>query len=143
MRTEDSHLAKQQEMARPDQAPAGEFDDARLPDSYPPVATRAIAPALGGFATVALSAANPVRPLLPQDPHRRIAWVLAVDNPVVICTTLELAQQAAADGATTVAGSVIPAGQGFPVYCRSACWVAATTIASASRVSVHSARDDD
>jgi hypothetical protein len=55
------------------------------------------------YRTAVLSAANPIRRLLPQDPQRYRAWILAIDGPVIICETEDLATEAA-----NTAGTVAP-----------------------------------
>lgn len=85
--------------------------------------------------TVALSGSNPFRPLLPQDPSRRRAVVLAADNDVWICSSLEIAQ-AVAGTATGSDAFYLPKGIAVDIRNHSACWVAATTTSTGSRVSV-------
>lgn len=48
----------------------------------------------GLLATPAVTAANPVTQLLGRDPDRTIAWLIAVDAPVLLAASKELAQQA-------------------------------------------------
>lgn len=88
--------------------------------------------------TVVLSSANPVLALLPVDPNREDAAVLAVDNPVVIAQTLAQAQNAANTVANVPApvGFYLPVGVRWPVKATGPLWVAATTTATNSRVSV-------
>ncbi len=141
-RTEDSHLAKQASQALPSgDGPASENYDATLPEAYPPVSVRNESPAIGIGQCVSLSSAESVKPVLPQDPHRRHALLLAVDNDVWIAGSKEVAQ--AAEGST--AGSFafyLPKGVPVPVINKGAWWAAATTTASVSRISVMVDKDD-
>lgn len=139
-RTEDSHLAMQ--AAAP--APAEVVDpvDVALPETYIPISVRDESPALGSAHCVTLSANNPVRPVLPQDPRRRRALLLAVDNDVYIGSSLEVAQ-AAEGGTTSGAAFYLPKSIPVPVTSKAAFWAAATTTSSSSRVSVLVEKDDD
>lgn len=140
--THDSLLAKQTEAtAQHIAAPAADPVEQALPEPFPAIPVRNESPALGVDRCVALSAANPVRMLLPQDPRRRNAMILAVDNDVYICSSLELAQ--AVQGLTTASdGFYLPKGIVVPITNKAAHWVAATTTASTSRVSVLVSKDD-
>jgi len=142
-RTEDSLTAKQAEVtAQQGQGPAVDPVEMAIPEPLVSVPVRNESPAQGIPRCIALSAANPVLPLLPQDPRRRNALVLAVDNDVYICGSLELAQ--AAQGTTTGSGGFyLPKGIAIPIVNRAACWVAVTTTGSASRVSVLVSKDDE
>jgi hypothetical protein len=139
-RTEDSHVAKMasQDLAAP---PEAGYDDS-LPETYPVVSVRDESPAQVVARCVTLSSANPVKALLPQDPRRRSAVLLAVDNDVYVASSLELAQ--AAEGSTSSeAAFYLPAGVGIPVVSKGALWCAATTTASISRISVLISKDDE
>lgn len=103
------------------------------PELVVPVAEQL--PALGRGYVVVLGAANQVLPLLPQDPARRSAIVLAVDNDVYLAETRDGAL-AAAGGNTGTTAFYLPAGIAVPVMNRSAWFAAATTTVTASRVSV-------
>jgi hypothetical protein len=92
-------------------------------------------PELGRGYVVTLSAANPVLPLLPQDPKRRSAVILAPDNAVYIASTKEAALGVAGTAAGTGA-FYLPAGLAIPVPNKAAWYAAATTTASQSRISV-------
>lgn len=99
-------------------------------------------PALGRATLVVLNANNPVLPILPQDPARRSAVLLAVDNDVY----LSEAKDRAASVAGTATGTVcayLPKGIPVPVAAKCAWWVAATTVASNSRVSAIIGLDTD
>lgn len=142
-RTDDSLLAKQAETAQL-QGQGAPFDpvEEAIPEPLVSVPVRNESPAQGIARCVALSAANPVLMLLPQDPRRRHAVVLAVDNDVYICPSLELAQSVQGT-ATGSGGFYLPKGVVMPIVNRAACWVAATTVAAASRVSVLVNKDDE
>lgn len=137
-RTEDSHVAKLAETA-----PAGIPDPGgtELPGTYAVVPVRDESPAQFIASCASLSTANPVRMILPQDPRRRRAVVLAVDNDVYLASTLELAQ--AAEGAATSSVTFyLPKGTPLPVTGKGALWASATTTATGSRVSVLVEKDD-
>ena len=99
-------------------------------------------PAQGNAAVIVLSAANPVLPLLPQDPRRRRAVVLAVDNDVYLSQSRDLAAGAAGTN-TGVQAGYLPAGIGIPLDSKNAWYAAATTVATSSRVSVFVFKDDE
>jgi hypothetical protein len=142
-RTEDSHLAKQASQALPGgDGPAPEAADSALPEPYPAVIVRNETPALGIARCVRLSSANPVLPLLPQDPRRRHALVLAVDNDVYICTSPDLAWECQ-DSTTASDGFYLPKGVAVAVINKAAHWAACTTTGSASRISVLINQDDE
>jgi hypothetical protein len=141
-RTEDSHAAK---LASQDgnqgQGVTDEVDTA-LPEPGPVVSVRNESPALGTGQCISLSSSSgTVKQVLPQDPRRRHALLLAVDNDVWIAGTKEVAQ--AAEGSTSGAFAFyLPKGVPVPVINKSAWWVAATTTASTSRVSVMVDKND-
>lgn len=140
--THDSHIAKMGAADMP--APAGAVDQAEtaIPAPVAGIPVRDEATDQAVWQTVRLSATNPTRPLLPQNPHRRSAVLLAVDNDVFVCSSLELAQ--AVEGATTgTGGFYLPKGVAIPVRNKAACWAAATTTATVSRVSVLTENDDE
>lgn len=142
-RTEDSHLAKQAETTQI-QGQGQLFDpvETALPEPLATVPVRNESPARGTARCIRLSAANQVLPLLPQDPRRRHALVLAVDNDVYLCGSLETAQAVA--GSTTAAdGFYLPKGIAVAIVNKAAHWVAVTTTAAPSRVSVLINQDDE
>jgi hypothetical protein len=146
-RTEDSHVAKLESQALPSgDGPAPEVADATIPEAYPAVVVRDEPPALATWRSIALSTNNPIRPLLPQDPKRRSAVVLA-DAKVVICSSLEAADFANANTSTSdIQGFYLPSGVPVPVHSKAACWVTYTTTDAPSgttHVSVLIERDDD
>jgi hypothetical protein len=99
----------------------------------------------GTFKTVVLSAANPYKMALPEDNTRRVARIIAIDNPVVLCHSESQAQDPANEVTDVPApnGGYIPTGIVVPVTCHSVVFVAATTTASESRVFVSIERDAD
>lgn len=109
------------------------------PEIIVPVADQL--PALGRGYVVVLGAANPVLPLLPQDPKRRSAIVIAVDSAVYLASTRNDAQ-ASAGGAGGMTACYLPAGVAIPVLNAAAWYAAATTLAAPSRVSVLISLDD-
>jgi hypothetical protein len=121
-------------------AEQAQIDDATVtPSGIDPadyaVHVRQEMPETGVARCIKLSSANPWLPLLPQDPNRQSAVILAIDNDVYICSSLETAMLSA--GAATYAHAFyLPAGTPIPISNRGAYWVACTTTASTSRVSV-------
>lgn len=139
--THDSHLAKLEHVAQQDGGPVDPVDVA-LPEPFVAIPVRDEAPALAVARCVNLGSANPVRLLLPQDPRRRRAVVLAIDNDVYVASSLELAQ--AVEGAATGSDAFyLSKGVPLPVTTKAALWVACTTTGSASRVSVLVEKDDE
>lgn len=146
-RTDDSLLAKADEAAQQQQIPGQlAFDpvEMALPEPLVAVPVRDEAPASGTGRVVVLSAANPVLPVLPQDPRRRNAIILAVDNDVYLSHSHELAGFPGAVGTNTgVQAGYLPAGIAIPVTSKRAWSVGATTLATNSRVSVWIFKDDE
>lgn len=98
-------------------------------------------PAMGYAQSILLGSANQVLRLLPQDPLRRNALILAVDNDVYLCSSKETAQSAAAT-TTSSAGFYLPKAILMAVPSKGAVWAACTTTASTSRISVFVSRDE-
>jgi hypothetical protein len=142
-RTEDSFTAKQAEVTA-QQGPGPAFDpvEMAIPEPLVAVPVRVETPAQGVGNVVVLSAANPVLQLLPQDPRRRGAVVLAVDNDVYLSASRDLAGFAVGSNAGTQA-AYLPAGIGIPLNSKNAWYVAATTTATSSRVTVLVFKDDE
>lgn len=91
----------------------------------------------GVYSTMSLAASG-IRQLLPQDPQRYRAVVLAIDQDVVLCATKELAQ-AAANTATSVpypTGFYLSKGIPLTIQNKGLIWVANTSTGTATRVSV-------
>lgn len=143
-RTDDSYLAKAGEQAQAQIPGQLAFDpvEMALPEPLVAIPVRNETPAQGVGSCTVLSAANPVLPLLPRDPRRRHALVLAVDNDVYLASSLELAQ-GLAGAATGVSGFYLPKGIVVPVVNKAAWWAAATTTGSSSRISVMVDKDDE
>ena len=99
-------------------------------------------PTLGVARCERLSANNPWSLLLPRNPRRRSAMVLAVDNDVYLCSSQALAQSVAGSAAATD-GFYLPKGIVVPVTYQAPVWVACTTTGSSSRVSVLVSEDDE
>lgn len=142
-RTEDSLTAKQAEVtAQQGAGPAFDPVELAIPEPLVAVPVRDESPAQGNAAVIVLSAANPVLALLPQDPRRRRAVVLAVDNDVYLSQSKDLA--ATSQGTTTgTQAGYLPAGIGIPLDSKNAWYAAATTTATSSRVSVFVFKDDE
>ena len=109
-----------------------------------PVATTTAATQFGAYETFVV-AAGTTEQLLPRDPLRQYAYILPVDEPIVIGTTLEQVQGANNVGATVPnpSGGYIPAGTSTPpirhsepVYCVN------TSPTTATRVTVLAERGD-
>lgn len=98
-------------------------------------------PAFGYPQSVVMGANNLTRLLLPQDPLRRNALVLAVDNDVYLCGSLEIAQQVAG-GTTSALGFYLPKSILMAVPSKGAVWAACTTSSGQSRISVFVSRDE-
>lgn|SRR5487761_250237 len=139
-RTEDSHVAKLS--ASQAAVPVTDPAETALPEPFPALPVRDESPALGSAHSISLSSANPVKLALPQDPRRRRAVLLAVDNDVYVASSLENAQ--AAEGVTTSSMAFyLPKSVPLPVTTKAALWVSATTTGSSSRVSVLAEKDDE
>ena len=97
-------------------------------------------PDIARATSVLLTSAVPVARLLPRDSHRKSAVVLAVDNDVYVTSDQGTAWNIA--GASTNVGAFyLPAGIAVPVVSTDELFVAATTTASTSRVSVMITRE--
>jgi hypothetical protein len=131
--------AKYQSQTQVQTAAAGEEN--ALPEPIPAINVRPESPALGTARSVTLSANNPWLPVLPQDPKRRDAVLLAVDNDVYVTTSREIAMEIAG-GNTGVDAFYLPVGIGIPFGAKCAYWVAATTTNTSSLVSVSIVKDD-
>jgi len=139
--TNDSHVAKLAGQAGGTAAADHGYDDS-LPEVYPVLSVRNESPALATARCVKLGTNNTTALLLPQDPRRRSALVLAIDNDVYVASSLELAQ--AVEGATTGSDAFyLSKGVPLPVTSKAALWVACTTTGSSSRVSVLVEKDDE
>lgn len=142
-RTEDSRLAKQAEAdARQPGLEAAGTDDSQLPEAMPAIIVRDAPPALSSARCVSLSASNPYLAILPRDPRRRRAVLVAVDADVYVCSSPDLAAYVAG-GNTSADAFYLPKGVPLAVQSKAALWAACTTTASASRVSVLVEKDDD
>lgn len=80
---------------------------------------------------------NNFEPVLMEDPLRKDASILSVDNPVVLCHSVAQAMNAANQvaGVPYPQGSYLPAGTSLTLTGKGRMWVAATS-ASPSRLSV-------
>lgn len=148
--THDSALAKQAEATSRQQAQAGNDPvEMGLPEPFMAIPVREESPAQAVPRTVSLSASNPVRALLPQDPRRRRAVVLAVEKAAVICGSVDLAQTA--NGAANtggIEGFYLPSGQQVVITAKSAFWVTYTSTdapgaGATNHVSVLVEKDDE
>jgi hypothetical protein len=141
MTTYDSHLANldsHEAKAQPGGIP--EIEEPAT-DAYV-VSVRNETPALGTAYCVTLNANNEYLELVPRDPNRRNAVVLAVDNDVYICSSREVAAQAAA-GTTSTLAFYLSKGIAVPIDSKAPYWVACTTTSGNSRVSVMVNKDDE
>lgn len=105
------------------------------------VDVRQDAPAFGYPQSITLNSVNQIGLLLPHDPLRRNALVLAVDSDVYLCATKEAAQ-AVAGGATSSGVFYLPKTVLMAVPSRGAVWAACTTTSGNSRVSIFVSRDE-
>jgi hypothetical protein len=105
------------------------------------VSVRMDAPEIGYPQSISLSSTNQYGLLLPQDPLRRNALVLAVDNDIYLCATKEAAQ-AVAGGSTSSGVFYLPKTILMAVPSKSQVWAACTTTSGNSRVSVFVSRDE-
>jgi hypothetical protein len=82
------------------------------------------------------------RQLLPQDPGRKSAVLIALDNSVVICANKELAQDAnnQASPLTYPTGAVLPVGVPVTITSKALHWAANPSTTSTSRISVFTER---
>jgi hypothetical protein len=95
---------------------------------------------VGSARVLVLAANQPQRQLLPRDLKRRAAVIIAVDNDVYI-TPDEGTASGIAGTATALTGFYLPKGTPIPIVSTAEFWVACTTTASTSRVSVLYSRD--
>jgi hypothetical protein len=104
-----------------------------------PLATINAAAAEGRYFTVVLPAstvlAPGVRPILPRDDSRVCAWILPIDGPIIVATSLEQAQDPTNVGGIYPSGQYMPAG-GYPVTHREPMWACNPSTTSTCRVSV-------
>jgi hypothetical protein len=107
---------------------------------YSAVRVRPEAPDTGTARTVTLTAAYPVAQILAADPRRRSAVILAIDSDVYLTGSQGLAQDVAGSTQATQV-FYLPAGIAVPVDNQGEYWVAATTTATNTRVSVMISRD--
>lgn len=91
------------------------------------------------WSTRVIPAGGAVR-ILPTDPMRRNAIVMAIDNPIVLCQTQELAQAAAntATGTPYPTGFYLPSSgnNAVPLRARGEVWAANTSASATTRVSI-------
>jgi hypothetical protein len=94
-----------------------------------------VTPEMGLARCVTLNSNNQWLELVPRNPKRRNAVVLAVDNDVYLCSSREIAAQVAGS-ATSGLAFYLPKSIAVPILSQAPYWVACTTTASNSRVSV-------
>lgn len=116
-------------------------EETALPEPIPAINVRNETPALGTARAVTLSANNPYVLALPQDPMRRNATLLAVDNDVYVTSSREIAMEVNGS-ATATDAFYLPKAIPLPITSKAAFWVACTTTATSSRVSVLVTKDD-
>lgn len=133
---------------RPREAPENKADDLNAPLvqdaeerlAFEPVKVQTISEPVEKIicSTVVLSSVQPTAILLPRDPEREAADILAVDNAVVIAATQ--AQAGAAQNTVTdtpqPSGAWIPVGTRYTIRATGVVWAGITTTATNSRVSV-------
>jgi hypothetical protein len=104
-----------------------------------PVPVIRSASAHGNYYTVMIPASAAgipsVAQLLPQDAGRVVAYILPIDNAIVIATSKEQAQDPANVGGAYPGGTYAPPG-GYPVTHSEQVWAANTSTSGSCRVSV-------
>jgi hypothetical protein len=103
---------------------------------YAAVRTRDEAPDLGVTRTYVLSSTQPVAQILPRDDNRRSAIVVAADNAVWWGFTEGPVQDLSNISSGGGNAFYLPAGTCIPILSKAPVWVAPTTTATTSRVSV-------
>jgi hypothetical protein len=134
---------RRQRQAESDQLEALNDDQAGAPvpaSGYQAVRVRPEAADTGVVRTITLSSAYPVARLLPADPGRRSAVILAIDNDVYVTGSQGLANDVSGSATASQVG-YFPAGIGLPIDNQAEWWVAATTTATNTRVTVITNRD--
>jgi len=139
-RTEDSHFAMAASTAGLEPGLA-DVEEAQ-PGAFPAIAVRKEVPALNTARMVPLGANNLVLPLLPQDPRRHRAVILAIDNAVWVCNSEDIAWQVQGTTTTGTQAFYLPTSTPLEVKSQGALWVSSTT-SSTSRVSVLIEKDDE
>lgn len=91
------------------------------------------------FYTIVLTAAFPVRQMLPLAPNREWALVISADNEVVLCDSQGQAQDTANADSTLAQpqGGLLPANLVVPLRNKNAVWITASVFPS--RVTVFAA----
>lgn len=112
--------------------------------SMGPVPVRVDIPEGAVYRTMALNGGG-VRQLMPQDPWRERALVLAIDEDVILCATKELAQDAANQVSSVPypTGFYLSKGIPLPLRNKSLVWVANSSSGTATRVSVVVERNEN
>jgi hypothetical protein len=131
---------RQQAMAEHQQAERAIPLTREDPGEYAAIRVRDEAPDQGIIRTVLLTAAQPVNLLLPRDDQRRSAVILAIDNDVFVTKSQGLANDVAGVQTSTQVG-YFPAGIALPINNQEEWWVAATTTATNTRITVIVNRD--
>lgn len=135
--------ARKKAQADADQLQAYNDSQAGAPveaSAYTAVRVRPESADTGVVRTITLSSAYPVARLLPADPGRRSAVILAIDNDVYVTGSQGLANDVSGSATATQVG-YFPAGIGLPIDNQAEWWVAATTTATNTRVTVITNRD--
>lgn len=132
--------ARKARAAAADHARTGMTASGDAPPAAGPVPVREALGDVGSARVLVLGIQQPQRQLLPRDPQRRAAVIIAVDNDVYI-TPDEGTASGIAGTATALAGFYLPKGTPIPIVSTAEFWVACTTTASTSRVSVLYSKD--
>jgi len=89
----------------------------------------------GTYRTMVLQGAQ-ARQLLPQDPQRFMAYVMAIDYPIILCDNKDLATSP--DNSTTnipyPQGAYLPTGIMVPILNKGLCWAVNTNANTATRI---------
>lgn len=132
--------ARKARAAEAEHAQSGMTASGDAPPPSRPVPVRDALGSLGSARVIILGSQQPQRQLLPRDLRRRAAIVLAVDNDVYI-TPDEGTASGIAGSPTAMSGFYLPAGIAIPVESTAEFWVACTTTATLTRVSVLYSKD--
>lgn len=133
--------ARRAKAAAAEHARTGMTASGDAPPAAGPVPVRESLGDIGSARILTLAANQTQRQLLPADPRRRSAVILAVDNDVWITPDEGTASGIAGSATATSGGFYLPKGTPIPVVSTAEFWVACTTTASTSRVSVLYSRD--
>lgn len=132
-----SAIAKAQEFAAAEAARLGAAAAVPVPEppamtAVPVTGTARVANAdTAAYSTRVLSSTNPAVMVLPQDPQRYRAVVIASADTVYLCATREAAQEVAINGSVT-AGALLPANVAVELFSKEQVWAANSSATTAT-----------